>query len=236
MLQNQENITARTIWLKTRRRLNGNYEINDDWRTAVKLFERRIENRYFAPIDRLVKLKYFEGEGFPIVTLQCAMIETFAAFKKGVIHNPNYQEGTDPSFQYKRSDDLFIEFLLSEEIFKDNFFVEVNGNKRSNQPFNAKNFYSNVRCGLMHETRIKKNWKIKVKKKYDRGIFLEKIGNDKIIYRTELQRQLKKYFQDYLRDLLNPDNNELRKLFARKLDHLLELTGRSKRGCDWWQE
>jgi hypothetical protein len=225
----------RVRWLKLRRKLNSNYAYNDDWNEAISLFETRINERYIRIIKELIGLQYFEGEGFPIVTIQCSLIETFAAFRKGLIHNPRYNEGTDPSYQYFDSRKLFVDFLFDCKYF-DNHFYSVNGDgkKEKNKPYNAEKFYASVRSSLVHETRTKNQWKIRVKKSCDDGVFIEKIGNDFILYRTVFQRQIENYFIDYLAELREPTNDNLRRLFARKLDHLLEF--KNKKGYEWWNE
>lgn len=164
----------------------------------------------------------------------------FAAFKYGKIHKFN-KNGTDPSFTYKRADDCFIPFLHSEPIFENHFYQYVNVTKIDDQPFSATEFYNKVRCGLMHEARTKGEWIINAKRTYigDEVIYITRnTTNNKIsIDRTILNNQLKKYFQDYLISLSqdNQNGNTLRRLFARKLDHLYDIQP-DPINYDWWTD
>jgi hypothetical protein len=138
-------------WKEIRKRINGIYELNEEtsgnWKEAVEIFSRRLQRFYINPINKLKK--DIKGEGFPIVTVQCALIETFAAFKEGKVYDRSKEEN---GIYYKDSRQLFVYFLESEKLFLNNF--------SGNNP-RADKFYADVRCGLMHETRSKKDWVIK---------------------------------------------------------------------------
>jgi hypothetical protein len=128
-----------------------------------------------------------------------------------------------------------VDFLHDCQYFNNHFYrIDENGKKEKDKPYSAEKFYASIRSSLVHETRTKNQWKIKVKKSCNDGIFIDKIGNDFILYRSEFQKQIENYFNDYLADLREPSNNELRRLFARKLDHLLEF--KNKNGYEWWKE
>jgi hypothetical protein len=108
-----------------------------------------------------------------------------------------------------------------------------------NKPFVAKEFYDCVRCGLMHEGRTKRDWLVTAAKKDAKYpyqfIFLDKATNKKSINRTILQERLVDYFENqYLVELQLDDNDgeALRRLFARKLDHLYDIDRDTL--YDWW--
>lgn len=222
-------------WLNIRNNLNNNYEMSVYWKEAVDLFEKRINQKYLKPIEILISTNNRKGEGFVIVTTQCALIESFAAFKKGLIYNYNKPSQNGIPYEYKDCGELFINFLNSEEIFKNIFFIEDNfGNKQPNVPFNANHFYSKVRCGLIHEARTKGNWYINATENDSKtdGIFIKQKKKGNIIYRTLLHFALVNYFNKYKLELLDPklEFNELRRFFARKLDHLYDI----KDDFEWW--
>lgn len=143
--------TNQKKWNDIRKRINNKYELNDetseDWKSAVSIFSERLQNFYINPIRTLTSGN--TGEGFPIVTVQCALIETFAAFKKGKVYDRKVSED---GIYYKESGKLFVDFLESEQLFSKNF----NGDNPK-----ADKFYADVRCGLMHETKTKKDWIIR---------------------------------------------------------------------------
>jgi hypothetical protein len=220
-------------WIEIKERLDGKYELNDetkeDWKDAVNIFSRRLQRYYITPINELKK--GITGEGFPIVTAQCALIETFAAFKWGKVYKYKVQED---EIYYGNSGGLFVDFLNSEPLFLNNF--------SGNNP-KADKFYTDVRCGLMHETRTKKDWVIKADAiKYankhserKKDITDLKGGGKNIIFRNQLQNALEKYFEQYKSNLRNPDDTykNLRRFFARKLDH---LCGNENDGSEWWSK
>lgn len=227
------------FWTTKRQVVRNSYGISEHWIEIIERFKARIEDFYFSPIDRVKNPNKLKGEGFTILTIQCALIEMFAAFKYGKIHKFN-KNGNDPNFTYNRADDCFIPFLHSEPIFENHFYKFDNGNKLVDQPFSATEFYNKVRCGLMHEARTKGEWVINAKISYqgDEVIYLTRdtTTNRISIDRTILNKQLKNYFQDYLFSISQDtaEGNRLRRLFARKLDHLYDIP--ADNNYDWWND
>lgn len=93
----------------------------------------------------------------------------------------------------------------------------------------------------MHEARTKGDWLINASKNDDPNDkkFIKRRQEGNKIYRTLLHYSLIEYFDQYMRDLKKPDNNfnDLRKKFARKLDHLYGFDGQDdKNNFDWWNE
>ncbi len=245
-------------WKDIRTHLDNKYELNNEteeyWKIAVNIFKERLQKYYFDPLKFLIesydKLETEEstekkkrkntGEGFPIVTAQCALIETFAAYKNGKIFKSDLKE--KDGIYYKGSRKLFIDFLESEPLFKGNFEGDAKPS--------AKDFYSDVRCGLMHETRTKNNWIIhanvnifsknnpKRKKEVTETTFILKgNGGKHIVFRNQFQDTLEKYFEGYCGILSSKDNNFhsllRRRFFARELDHLEDI---KKDNSEWWSE
>lgn len=225
-------------WTKIRASLNQKYDYDDSWEEAIKLFKNRVNRKFFNPVELIIKGKALEGEGFTIVTVQCALIEMFAAFRTGRIFNHS-RSSTSPKYEYNKSQQMFTSLLRSAKIFKDNFWELNKKNKvLIDSPFSAKEFYTNVRCGLMHEARTKGNWYItatpKTKSvKTEKQFLVSEDGKIKI-YRTVLHYRLTEYLTDYLVELRKADNDgkELRKFFARKLDNLFDYQPDAK--FDWW--
>jgi hypothetical protein len=225
------------FWSAKRQLVKSSYDINEDWEEIIERFEARIENFYFKPIKTVKNLNLFKGEGFTILTIQCALIEMFAAFKYGKIHKFD-KNNTDPNYTYKRADACFIPFLQSESIFENHFYTNQNGNKVADQPFSATEFYNKVRCGLMHEARTKGDWVINAKIDYEgqETTFITQKANKISVDRTVLNKLLKQYFNQYLNNLRqdNADGEKLRRLFARKLDHLYDI--QADNNFDWWDD
>lgn len=230
------------VWKRLRINLNNSYGFNPNWNKAVELFNKRIQTKYFNPINDLIegnpqkKENLRKGEGFSIVTIHCAIIETFAAFKQGLIYNHDKPEIGGISFEYKDSRDLFVTFLNSASIFKGIFYNIDKEGKQQNGAFSGRKFYSQVRCGLMHEARTRGDWHINATSNDDPKDkrFLKQTKKGNIIYRTLLHYALIDYFEQYKTDLKNKDGqfNDLRRKFARKLDDLYDI----KDHYEWWNE
>jgi len=222
-------------WKSIRKKIKNKYEYNSDWEDAINLFRKRLERKFFDPIEELIKQKKQKGEGFTIVTAQCALIESLASFRTGQIYNHKIRKNS-PKYEYNRSGDMFVNFLHTDKIFENNFWIIENGKKKKNSPFNANSFYSDVRCGLMHEARTKNDWYINTTKKSIKTekLFIEKENNKIKILRSVLHYRLKNCVEKYCSDLKTKNENgkELRKYFGRKLDHLFDL--KKDLSYDWW--
>lgn len=202
-------------WINIRTRLFCSIEDSDKsnklWEDAFNIFKIRVKTRYIEPIDYLSKLAKNEGEGFTIVAIQCMLIEFFQAFWEGKIYKNNLGDEIycQPN-EYETSAKLFKNFLITHPMFKSNF------NKKQ-----IDSFYTNIRCGLIHEARTKGLSKIKVdSNKLD---LIEKInGNEKdfILYRNNFQKALEDYLDYYEKELKKIENKELRINFIRKMDDL----------------
>ena len=195
-------------WENIRQTLNQQYKYDADWEKSIEIFNNRIRRKFFDPIQYLIDQNSIKGEGFTIVTVQCALIEMFAAFKTGKIFNHS-KKLNSPNYEYKRSIDIFTSLLHSDLIFEDQFWeLDLNGNKVIDKPFIAADFYKDVRCGLVHEARTKGKWFINAVKLNNGSsvktekIFLKKEQNGDIrIYRTILHYRLLVLLDQYCNDL-----------------------------------
>ena len=159
-------------WVEIEKKLKPNY--NPYWDEAYKYFELRICTRYLKPIDAILNIKSYNGEGFAVANLQCSLIEMIESFINGwvYIHKPRGW--------YKN--DQKSEVINNRCIFK-SFFANRIGIK--NMKIDGGDFYDYVRCGLLHETQTKNNWKIR-KGLRDGKAYEEKDGfKHSIIYGIE---------------------------------------------------
>ncbi len=171
----------------------------DLWAEAYeRFFRQRLSLRYLKPIELIQKKGTWEGEGFTIVSIQCALIEFLAAIRKG----KNYKHGGQLGpYEYSRSRDLFVDFLSSVQPFC-RWFSDAT----------ATDFYGSVRCALLHEACTRNGWTIWA------------TGNPPIdaerkkVFRNDLQNELEEYVNDYGNSLLN--DRLLQKAFVRKFDCL----------------
>lgn len=195
-------------WTAIRGKLDNGDADTDTWNTAFReFFKERLETRYFQAIRKLQDIKKDKGEGFAIVALHCSLIEFLASTAEGKTYK--YQRNGRPSlgqFEYSNSGDIFITFLENHEPFKAMF---------SNQG-TARDFYTSVRCGLLHEARTKNGWRIKVKQSATQAIDTDA----KIVYRNKMQDAFDQFVAWYEKALSS--DGTLQKAFIRKFDSLCE--------------
>jgi hypothetical protein len=169
--------------------------------TFDEFFWKRLLKRYLDPIKALQEGPSV-GEGFSIVTIQCALIEFLAATRVGKNYRHLKKGQKLKEHEYSESRKLFTSFLSNEEPFK-NWFKNEN---------EAKEFYADVRSALMHEARTKNGWRI-----FATGNIAVDFSK-KIIRRNSFQKEIDNYIELY-RQLLLKDV-EIQKAFIRKFDDL----------------
>jgi len=168
------------------------------WFIAYEFFlQKRIDSRYLAPIRTIRKHGTLEGEGFTIVSIQCALIEFFASLRIGKNHSLNPKD----DYEYRNSSDLYREFLSKAPLFSE-FFDDLK----------AREFYSSIRCALLHEARTKNEWKIwaegSIPIDFDR----------KFLFRNNLQTLIESYLTSYKDELMKSPS--IQSAFIRKIDNL----------------
>ncbi len=175
------------------------------WQEAFEgYFHTRLSLRYLDPIKVLQDNGTFQGEGFSIVAIQCTLIEFLESTVEG--RSYRYRRRSDPPLgphEYCDSSDLFVRFLTKRTPFDTQFNADI-----------AREFYKNVRCGLLHEARTKEGWTIWAKSPI--GAFVS--ATDKIVYRDNLHLALLQFI-DWYKGALVADTS-LQEAFLRKFDSL----------------
>ena len=227
-------------WQNLRQKLNNSYGFNQQWESAIRIFETRLKNKFFDPLEEIILADKLKGEGFAITTVLCAIIEALASFREGEIY-ANIKSVPVINYEYSGSKTMFVEFVTSDSVFEGNFWERGNnGAINKNSPFNAEDFYIKVRCGLMHEARTKTPWHINATKSKESDktetVFLENDNGKIRIQRTILYYRLVQCKGNYCNDLRkNTQEGEiLRRFFARKLDHLFDI--QPELAFDWWAD
>ncbi|WP_426325172.1 hypothetical protein [Pedobacter sp. R-06] len=182
----------------------------DLWTTAYNDFYiKRLNDRYLNPIKSIKKNDAYTGEGFSIMTIICSLIEFLEATYQGKSYR--YRKKGDPllgQYEYGASGQIFIDFLTNRIPFNTHFNV-----------INAGEFYRNVRCGLLHESRTNGNWTIWGNS--GDGTLLKKTPIETIIYRDEFYASILEFINiHYKSELMS--SNKRKKAFIRKFDNLCE--------------
>src|SRR5665647_174598 len=150
-------------WIDLRTRIILSSDDIKFWEQATDLFQKRIETRYFKPINKIQHMRIYSGEGFSVMTLMCSLIEFLQSCYEGKSYDYKLSNKPDTKIAYGKSKEMFKRFLIQHEPFKaifDNNLSKPYGNIRTF----ADDFYINVRCGLLHEATINNKWIIKTNK------------------------------------------------------------------------
>lgn len=132
--------------------------INTESKTELAdFFYHRFYGRYIKPFDfkNSEYIKTYKN-GFAIMTSCCLLIETFVSFTEPFFIDTNQK--SERCFGYFFSNQKeFIEFSkggLNKSDYKDS------NRKKINNKGIPKDFYKNVRCGILHNGEVKNNWRI----------------------------------------------------------------------------
>lgn len=197
-------------WEDLKEKLKLNYA--NHWDEAYNYFETRINTRYILPIDAIINIKSYSGEGFSIVNLQCSLIETIECFIDGwMFEHPIFinPDGVISNGNKK----IFKSFFEKREPFI-NYIPKISGER----------FYLDVRCGLLHETQTRNNWKIT--KGIDGGDSYKFDGEFKIIYRDNFQKDIVALLKKYKGAIIDGVEFDgisackLRENFIAKMNHI----------------
>lgn len=189
------------------------YVSNENWEKIFAFFKERIRTRYINPINVILKMSDKSGEGFAVVNLQCSMIEMIESFINGwvYIHKPRGWYRNNQKSEVINNSCIFKSFFS-------NRFIK-------NLKIDGGDFYDSVRCGLLHETQTKNNWKIKLDTEKT-GLSYEEKDGFKIIYRENFQRDLEILIKQYETAIINGEEFckinplELRENFISKFNHI----------------
>lgn len=183
----------------------GKLTVGGDQGMWAKVFEdffrQRLQLRYLEPIRVLNTNGTWEGEGFSIVSIQCALLEFLAAARAGKKYRYLRAGEMLGPHEYNRSGDLFRDFLSNVAPFSTWFDAA-----------SAADFYQSVRCALLHEARTRNGWRLWVSGSAPID------AARKIVYREALQSAIDDYVDAYGRDLTT--DQALQEAFVRKFDDL----------------
>ena len=224
---NQDMKIAGNLTISNWEELSANLNCGNDnnWGRAFYFFEERIRTRYINPIKSILEIGDNLGEGFAVVNLQCSLIETIESFINGCnseyntkIRKTQWKKGFTIIFNSNK--EIFISFFNNRTPFKE---LNIDGGL----------FYQDVRCGLLHETQTKNNWKIKCDTA-ESGLAYQEINNrnivEKIIHRENFQIYLEKLIARYRISIITRADFdgipacELRENFIAKFSHICTVS------------
>lgn len=175
-----------------------------DWQTAIDIFEDRIRGRFFQQVEALKLNKnrnVREFSGFIIVAIDCLLIETLEQFYRGVKRTGKDQD-----------DQIFHDFFQRSEELK-LFFGIID---------KSKVFYSQIRCGLLHQAQTKKQSIIHIKSGTPTltWIDINDIQKGISINRNKFHKAIEKVFTEYTSALRKGKDLNLRQKLKRKMNFI----------------
>lgn len=171
---------------------------NKDKKKLADFIYDRLYGRYLKPFDYPhddYRKEY--KNGFALMASCCLLIETYVSFTKKEYRST-----------YKHSKECFEHFFTTEKRFSD----FANG-------VTPKDFYENVRCGILHNAEIRNGWIItrdKNKRYFNPAM--------KEINAAKFANRLKKILENYRASLIsaNFDNDEVWINFSERLKDLIK--------------
>lgn len=172
----------------------------NDWAKAAEIVKDRLDGRFLRFASKCLKDK---DSGFVVLAIDSLVAETIQQFVEGVTNG------------HGRSKEMVKRFLEGTR-----FQPDFNADARDA-------FYSDIRCGLLHQAEAKRMWLIRRKQ----ATLLQKVGHgDGYIVDVERYHAgTKGSLNDYLSIVSEPANLQLRLNLWRKMDQICNV--RTARGA-----
>ena len=77
-----------TDWNALRQMLIKDFDkdgLSESWIRAQQVFEARISNRFFSPLEKIIATDQKRGEGFAVMSILCLLLEHLASWRYGLI-------------------------------------------------------------------------------------------------------------------------------------------------------
>ena len=159
---------------------------NEDKVKIANMIYQRFYERYIKPFSYYSEdyTKDYKN-GFIMMGSACLMIETYMSFRKGI-------EDTK-----KIGREIFCEFFNSELEFESLKDERKNENGHFLKDAIPSKFYSNIRCGILHQGETKEGWKIT--RKNDAKLFdKETLTINATLFMENLRFVIEKYKNELL--------------------------------------
>jgi hypothetical protein len=173
-----------------------------DWQKAVTIFLDRMETRYLEHIRRILSRR---TSGFAALALDCAVIETMEQFRRG-----------EPKTPYREGRKYFVSFL-TETLFSPDVSKKQ-----------ARVFYKNIRCGLLHQTEAEDSL---VKRNNTRPLIaFTKDRKGVIVNAKVFHQRLEQVIREYAEKLKDPNSQKEREAFRTKMNFICRIEGKPPEG------
>lgn len=196
------------------------------WDKVFDIYCNRIKYRYFMPVEVLIKHENSKvGFGFSIVTILCSLIEFLQSSIDGCFDKKSYEnefkikyktlsnQGFINYYSYEDDDNEFVKFLI-KKIPNANFEAKPIYTKHFKSV--AREFYSCIRCSLLHDAVTRNNWIIR--EKSNNLIFDNSNEKKKILYRNNFYEAIK----NVVDEMRNEESEVIRHNLLKKIDVIFE--------------
>jgi len=167
---------------------------SSDWSKAVEIVRDRLVGRFLAFANRCLTEKY---SGFVVLSIDSLLAETIQQFRDGITNGQG------------KSKRLITKFLEGHR-----FQPDFDGRAREA-------FFSDIRCGLLHQAEAKNMWLIRRKQ----SMLLRRTGGGDG-YILDVQRfhsAIEYSLNDYLNAIVDQESTLLRENLWRKMHQICQV-------------
>ena len=172
----------------------------DDWKAAADIVRDRLDGRFLRFASNCLKAKH---SGFVVLSIDCLLAEAIQQFKEGITNGQG------------QSKQMIMRFLEGGR-FQPTFDAKA-----------RKDFYTDIRCGLLHQAEAKEMWLIR----RNQPSMLQRVAGDQayIIDVKRFHSAVRASLNDYLIQIPDPSNSVLRSNLWIKMNHICSV--RTARGA-----
>lgn len=171
-----------------------------DWPRATEMVKDRLDGRFLRYASNCLRSPY---SGFVVLSIDSLLLEAMQQFREGVTNGRG------------RSKEMVTRFLEGKR-FQPAFDEEARSA-----------YYSDIRCGLLHQAEAKRMWLIR--RDEDKMLAPSPNGQGYVIDVQLFHKAVRASLYDYLRELRHPRNAKLRENLWKKMDHICNI--RIQRGA-----
>jgi hypothetical protein len=171
-----------------------------DWAKAADMVKDRLDGRFLRYAGNCLRSP---NSGFVVLAIDSLLLETLQQFREGVTNG------------HGKSQKMVTRFLEGRR-----FQPEFDQKARDA-------YYSDIRCGLLHQAEAKKMWLIR--RGHKAMLQTSPDAQGYVIDVRIFHNAVRCSMNDYLRDLRLPTSNELRANLWTKMDYICNV--RSQRGA-----
>jgi hypothetical protein len=175
-----------------------NVKTPEDWPKAAEMVRDRLEGRFLRFASECLESPY---SGFVVLAIDTLLAEAIQQFAEGITDGQGKSE-------------KMIKGFLRGGRFQPDFDGPARGG-----------FYSDIRCGLLHQAEAKGMWLIR----RNQSALLQKNGNGYIIDVKLFHAAVRDSLDDYLQMLVDPAKSTLRENLWTKMNHICRV--RDARGA-----